>query len=346
MKKVTEMWKLLNRIIDKMDTMGGIDVPEIEQFMSSVLDNRNFQCFDISNVIGYMAGVDSKKKWGLHDCSTLITPYATTWFEGVVPVLPDSFMTAIGAWVQRRCSTNLRAALRQIYKQGVEYRATNKDDVERSLCDMDGILDQPGWVLKQFNIFRTKRHGIPPPRSILYTFIDDDGQYLDDFCFVAVKEKGEVDAHRNMCLAMANIVGFTTSLLACKNVVVEDCEFPPKQMQKKRRRKGKSPLTIFKRLRIGPIQEVTKKMKGMTDLERVKQALHLCRGHFKTYTDAMPLLGRHVGTYWWESHARGSKNREEKLLCSRPRSRQVCGHISLYLPDSVCSCHCPDRQPV
>jgi hypothetical protein len=39
-----------------------------------------------------------------------------------------------------------------------------------------------------------------------------------------------------------------------------------------------------------------------------RYSLHLTRGHFKTYDESNKLLGRHVGTYWWEPHIRGSKD--------------------------------------
>jgi len=35
-------------------------------------------------------------------------------------------------------------------------------------------------------------------------------------------------------------------------------------------------------------------------------ALHRVRGHFKTFTASRPLMGRHVGTYWWGWQVRGS----------------------------------------
>lgn len=37
-------------------------------------------------------------------------------------------------------------------------------------------------------------------------------------------------------------------------------------------------------------------------------AMHKVRGHFKTFTAERPLLGRHVGTYWWGWQVRGSKD--------------------------------------
>lgn len=35
-------------------------------------------------------------------------------------------------------------------------------------------------------------------------------------------------------------------------------------------------------------------------------AVHRVRGHFKTYTADAPLMGRHVGTFWWGWQIRGS----------------------------------------
>jgi hypothetical protein len=35
-------------------------------------------------------------------------------------------------------------------------------------------------------------------------------------------------------------------------------------------------------------------------------ALHRVRGHFKTFTADRPLMGKHVGTYWWGWQVRGS----------------------------------------
>jgi hypothetical protein len=37
----------------------------------------------------------------------------------------------------------------------------------------------------------------------------------------------------------------------------------------------------------------------------MKQALHICRGHFKDYRQS-GLFGRHKGVFWWDMAARGS----------------------------------------
>lgn len=36
---------------------------------------------------------------------------------------------------------------------------------------------------------------------------------------------------------------------------------------------------------------------------------HLARGHFKTFTEDAPLLGKHVGTYWWGWQVRGNEDK-------------------------------------
>jgi hypothetical protein len=38
----------------------------------------------------------------------------------------------------------------------------------------------------------------------------------------------------------------------------------------------------------------------------LRHALHICRGHFKTFTPDAPLFGKLTGTYWWADHVRGA----------------------------------------
>lgn len=43
----------------------------------------------------------------------------------------------------------------------------------------------------------------------------------------------------------------------------------------------------------------------------LRRALHICRGHFKTYTEERPLFGRYAGTFFFRDHARGAKESGE-----------------------------------
>jgi len=102
---------------------------------------------------------------------------------------------------------------------------------------------------------------------------------------------------------------FGISLCHANNVELYEDEVPA-PVQKKRRKSGKNPGKTFKCLDIEPMKKKSRREseEGESDVER---ALHICRGHFKTYTEENPLFGQHTGTYWWPMHVRGSEEQGE-----------------------------------
>jgi len=100
----------------------------------------------------------------------------------------------------------------------------------------------------------------------------------------------------------------THSLLNCRNVEVET-NAPPAKLSKRHQRKRGAPMVKFKTLKVNPMGGGRRSSSGgggTVDLGGGQTALHIVRGHFKTYTADRPLLGRHVGTYWWQANVRGS----------------------------------------
>jgi hypothetical protein len=102
----------------------------------------------------------------------------------------------------------------------------------------------------------------------------------------------------------------TISFMHCRNVDVRPVDPPSKLALKAERRRGRR-LTRYYVLEIDPMRRVLER-EGGVETQGLRRALHICRGHFKTYTDTAPLFGRVTGTYWWESFARGSL--EEGLI--------------------------------
>lgn len=93
-------------------------------------------------------------------------------------------------------------------------------------------------------------------------------------------------------------------LLGCKNIITEKI-YPDAKLQKARVKKGKQPLFTYHTLIIKPTgkhqESVPKHLWG--------NRIHLCRGHFKTYTKENPLFGSITGRFWWQPSVRGqSKN--------------------------------------
>jgi hypothetical protein len=97
---------------------------------------------------------------------------------------------------------------------------------------------------------------------------------------------------------------FAVSLLHCKNVALRLVD-PPDRLSRKHERKHGRPLTRYHVLEIAPMRR-TLDSEGEAQTKGLRHALHICRGHFKTFTEEAPLFGRHVGTYWWPAQVRGS----------------------------------------
>jgi len=96
-------------------------------------------------------------------------------------------------------------------------------------------------------------------------------------------------------------------LLNTKNIATMDNP-PPAKLNKKRIKNGKQPLFTYKTLRLQLPAKKRKKGSGPATATDNTTRLHLCRGHFKTYTKDNPLFGSLTGRYWWQPHARGDKS--------------------------------------
>lgn len=112
--------------------------------------------------------------------------------------------------------------------------------------------------------------------------------------------------------AMVNIsmpVLWAIGLMNCRNVHTVEVTPEPRRTKKQRRprRAGLSYHTIvLPSVRYSPASAVNPEPGTLSD-----QPLHMVRGHTKTYTAEAPLLGKHVGTFWWGYQVRGSKDNGE-----------------------------------
>ena len=98
-------------------------------------------------------------------------------------------------------------------------------------------------------------------------------------------------------------------IINCQNVVFKDVE-PPYKVNRKRIKNGKTPLYSYKILEVVKGKPKSKNAGSVpwnyTSPENVR--FHLCRGHFKTFTEDKPLFGKYAGTFWWNPHSRGNKD--------------------------------------
>lgn len=101
----------------------------------------------------------------------------------------------------------------------------------------------------------------------------------------------------------------TGSFMHCRNVKMErhgeavlDAKHP------RRRRYG--PRVPYHVLVIDPMRRILER-EGQSQSTGIRQALHICRGHFKHYEEGSGLFGKYHGTFWWADAVRGSEGEGE-----------------------------------
>lgn len=76
------------------------------------------------------------------------------------------------------------------------------------------------------------------------------------------------------------------------------------KLSKKLRRRTGRLLVSYRTLDIDPMRKVLSR-DGHAETGGLASALHICRGHFKTFTPDAPLFGKLTGSYWWDDPVRG-----------------------------------------
>lgn len=98
---------------------------------------------------------------------------------------------------------------------------------------------------------------------------------------------------------------FAISLMHCKNVSIRHVDPSPAMSKKHARKKGR-PLARYHVLEIAGATAALDG-EGQAATRGLGAALHLCRGHFKTFGPEAPLFGKLTGQFWWQPHARGDR---------------------------------------
>jgi hypothetical protein len=112
----------------------------------------------------------------------------------------------------------------------------------------------------------------------------------------------------------------TVSFMHCRNVTARSVT-PPEPLSRSWKKRRGRPLVRYELLEIAPMREVLD-TQGQARSQGLGHAFHICRGHFKTFTDEAPLFGRVTGQFWWADHVRGSPEHGEVIKDYRVRPDQ------------------------
>lgn len=258
--------------------------------------------FKIDNVADYIFCQLPKDKWSLkEDFPNIAPPFEIFWMEYNVPKY-----------------TNING--------NIEKTPKNLDGIfgflvaaqELSIDDAKSTNTNAKWVLniKMFykrtilgergfsDIKIMKMVGVKSDGTL--ATVNYNGEVKDFITTVAGKETFEsaiidFDDIKNLGTEMTFPVFLSLSFLHCKNVEIVENNRGRKKTHNKNREYSDKVYT----LKINPIRKIlddtAKKHKT-----GIKQALHICRGHFKDYSKGGGLFGKYKGTYWWPSYVRGN----------------------------------------
>lgn len=163
-----------------------------------------------------------------------------------------------------------------------------------------GIVDQYTHLSQE--VVRAFYDGVPAIASWLHD--QETGERLDNL--EAARRYMEFEIQRSAicydCLLLA------MSLMHCRNVRLQEHAPAPKVAKKAAQRHGRPPVT-YSTIVVDPMLQVLRGEGGMGQ-HGLARALHICRGHFRTYSEDRPLFGvpgRH-GTFWTPQHVRGTQD--------------------------------------
>jgi hypothetical protein len=277
---------------------------------------REATVVDLSNVAQYVfQGVENEKNWSIRDFPNVAPPWDNVWLEYAEPA---TFL-----------------------ENGRQVRSEYAGDV-RGNHMLSVRLDSGAWwsIVSSYWRPRGQRGNTPVLVGRISYFVLPDGQFLGATAmpveFVCTPAESEAIAkawgqppHRGIAqelfghdlapdnvealkldlMLLARVVWTGISFAHCKNVTTVD-HAPPPKVAAKRRKQGKPVGVTYKTLVIDGMKE-TLRTEGGVERNGLKKALHICRGHFATYTEDKPLFGKVTGTFWKPMHTRGSKRRGE-----------------------------------
>jgi hypothetical protein len=261
------------------------------------------------NVADYFYAGTDKDDWVIEDDIPLCAPvFPLMWFEFAKPKVINSEKSGV-----ERHNTNRfdRIGISIVGLPKPEEGWPSEFGIQ---TEMDGprvpVSPEAKWVLILGNYFgdRTRVTG---PFTNQVILVNSDGKpILAQLPLLMFKPPWTADLLRESGVdpgGMHHV--FFPALLAlsfmhCRNVTVTN-ETPSVKFSRAHQRRHGVPLTHYKTLQIDPMKRVLE-TEGNASGNGLKKALHICRGHFKTFTADAPLFGKTTGTFWWSPNVRGS----------------------------------------
>jgi len=257
---------------------------------------QNITIFKIQNIVRYYFEGTSQEEWELDkDFPNCVLPWPWLWMEWKPPLFSNSDGKIIDRSFMNGSELGVLAASKKIdngwhlelhcfmYSPVMKYKS--------HWCSVKFVLDRNG-VIKIFkdNNGRCKFIHIAG-RDLVNRVGEKDlwGVTLSEFIFP--------------CL-------LAISFCHCKNIIIDKKNIDEKLIRI-RRKKNKIHILKYYTLNIEPIKKILDE--STSESQGLKNAIHICRGHFKDFRNSGGLFGKHKGLYWWDMQARGRDKKREVI---------------------------------
>ena len=265
---------------------------KILPMISPIKDADELPVVLIDNVADYYYRVSDQEMWDITtDFPNLAPPYPAFWVEHRFPKLIHSKLHG------DTDTSDIRG------RAGFFVMALDPKDVIAK-----DTPEGTKWIyaVELFIDMHHRKAAAEGPHGCFILPVDAEGHPLhtvgwQTFAHGTHWPKDMLDMH----FAWLNPLWLAISFMHCRNVSVEDHPVPPKVARKFEKANGFQPVA-HRTLVIEPLKAILR-TEGKSESTGLKQAMHICRGHFADYTEGRGLFGKYHGRFWMPMHVKGSK---------------------------------------
>jgi len=272
---------------------------------SRTLESMDTVRVDMQNVADYFWEEHPKELWHAKDIPTCRAPWPLSWIT-----------------FRRPPTSNNEGSVIKIPEMARHGFGCLYSDLDMGETEWAGARKIAPGVdsVGQLAVFVFVAPDNPTTETVLYghvpVFFDENGRAMGTSGTSAMSRVGMIDdraksvggeAFMQTLMVVRDVVLMGFAFCHCKNVEREERDFADPEDAHVHPR-SKRPKKTYYILRINDYGGATGRGGGSRGGTR---ALHICRGHFATYSEENPLFGKYAGTFWVPMHTRGSKTQGE-----------------------------------
>lgn len=238
-------------------------------------------------------------------------------FEEIRPRTPtEGLQQKVDAWCgllgpsieEKRRRYGRTAAWYYLTREEKEFTLLVRDyRIAREADQLRENFPAGGWTYRVDLFVAFEKNRVTGPLACWVIVVSERGEGLFRYraipYFVTARSKPDLDTLNGLDQPISPGL-LALSFMHCRNVT-RTLNTPAPALNKKYRRSHGVDLVRYHTLEIRPFREILRREGGMATGASMQRALHICRGHFRTYQDR-GLFGKYKGTFWIPMHVRGT----------------------------------------